>query len=124
MSEEQEKKKEKTIRDRIKEYSSVILNTEELSLDEASQTLIEISALTGNINDEIWRCNRIYLNKLDEILSLPKMTVNRAEIKAQCSNEFNDLQLAKNVEKTATEIVRSLKYRCKVLMEEYKTSGN
>ena len=74
-----------------------------------AEILVEISALYGNILDEVRRrqmtYNTILLNAYDET-----KTANRPKLKAETTKEYNRLLRAKNLEKVTIEIIRALKY--------------
>ena len=109
---------DKTIRERINDYQGEILKGDLLPV-RASEILTEISALLGNINDKITAndiaYNKVLLNYLDS-----EQTANRARIRANITQEYEDMRNARNTEKVAIEIIRGLKFYLKVREDEYK----
>jgi len=112
-----------TITKIIDEYREKIINSPDLQLMEASEYLTKLSALLGNINEEIRLRDRLYANKLLEIMNEGN-SVAKAKVIAQTTDEYQNLELAKGYEHVTIEIVRSLKYRCNVLLHEQESSRN
>jgi hypothetical protein len=110
------------IRDLIRRYNEEILN-HDLTPDRASEILVEVSALVGNINDEIKKTEMAYNNLLLSYLeSEPK--ANRAKIKVDCSPENESKIEARNTMMSADYLIKSLKYYLRTKESEYKHSGN
>lgn len=109
-----------TIRERIKTYQTEILKGNLLP-ERAAEILTEMSALLGNIVEEITvrdiAYNKILLKCFDE-----EKTANRATIKASIEPEYESMRTARNTEKIALEIIRSLKYFLKAKEEERQVS--
>jgi hypothetical protein len=113
-----------TITEQIDEYRNRMASSGNLTLDEASQMLVELSALLGNINEEIRKTQNIYLNKLALILNDPKVPVARAMIQIQITPEWQRWDKAKGYEKFTIEMIRALKHRCNALRDELEVSNN
>ena len=113
----------KTIRQIISEYQDELASKQELQPDRAAKILNELSALTGNVNDQI-RTTDIAYNKvlLDFLDSEEK--ANRAKIKAQTSPEYEEARIAKDTKELVTEMTRGLKYYLRAKSEELRESYN
>jgi hypothetical protein len=114
----------KTITDIIDEYRNRIAQSTNLSLDEASQIMVELSSLLGNINEEIREAERIYLNKFADMLNTPELSVARATILIKITPEYQRWDKAKGYEKFTLEMIRALKHRCRALHDEIEISNN
>ena len=79
-----------------------------LSPTRTGEIAAQLSALLGNITDEIrdreMAYNAVYSNLLDECGK-----ANRAEIKAKLTPEYGHLRTAQDAEKVTLEMVRSLR---------------
>ena len=95
----------------------------DLQLGHAAELLNELSALLGNINDEIRRADNKYAKILLEWLDIEKKA-NRAKIKSEITPEYEARQSARNTKELTLELIRSLKYYIKAKSDEYKVSGN
>ena len=97
-------------RDYLKKYQKRMMDkSNPLEKDEASEILMEISALLGNMSDAIIQADQKYnLRLLEELEKEEK--ANRAKIKAETSDEYIAKQQARNTKELATELIRSLKY--------------
>ena len=111
-----------TIREHIQSYQTEILSGNLLP-QRSAEILTEISALLGNINEEITLRDMDYNRKLLECFEKEK-SANRAKIVAGTTEEYKSMRDARNAEKTAVELIRSLKYYLKAKEEEYKQAGN
>src|ERR1051326_8222645 len=109
-----------TIRERIDSYQTEILQGYLLP-GRAAEILAELAALIGNINEEIMKrdmeYNRVLLNLLDT-----SKTAATAKIQANTTPEYELMRIAHNTEKTAIEMIRSLKFYLKAKEDEYKTT--
>jgi len=109
-----------TIRERINNYQTEILKGD-LQPDRAAIILNEISSLYGNILDRIKDTemiyNRVLLNHLEE-----EQKANRAKIKAEITQEYQDLKDATNTEKVAIQMIRSLSKFLKAKENEYQSA--
>jgi len=110
---------EQTIRQRINGYQAEILKGDLLP-ERAAIILNEISSLYGNILDRIKDTEMIY-NKvlLDELNKEQK--ANRAKIRAEITDEYQDMKDATNTEKVAIQMIRSLSKFLKAKENEYQT---
>lgn len=112
----------KTIRELINDYQSEVLRGNLLP-GRASEILVDLSALIGNILDRITETdmayNKVLLNHYDS-----QKTANRAKIMAGTTKEYQEMKDARNAEKVAMELIRSLKYFLKAKEDEYKIGNN
>lgn len=111
--------KPKSVREYIKEIQNEILKIQDLSPDRASELLVQLSSIYGNILEEIRRTEGIYLGVLRLSLESEEKA-NRAEIIAKTDPSYNDWQQAKIAEKVCIEMTRGLKHYIRVKEQEYK----
>lgn len=108
----------KTITEMVKEYQSEIANGN-LSPVRGAEILTVLSALSGNINDEIikrdYEYNLVLLEYLDS-----EQKANRAKIKAETTPEYISKKQAYNLKELNTEMIRGLKYLLKAYEDEYR----
>lgn len=94
---------------------------DDLQPDRAAEILKELSALIGNINDEIrmrdFEYNKVLLHEYDL-----EEKANRAKIKAETSDEYLAKRKAKDTKELTIEMIRSLKYFLKSKEEEMQAS--
>jgi len=111
------------IRQIIDKYRDRLTNSLDLQQPEASQYLVELSALMGNVNLELigrqMAFNKKKLEYLDEIKSVAK-----ADVKARTSDEYRLLEEVKGYKEVLLELTRALKYFLKALQDEQQTSKN
>lgn len=112
----------KTLREMITEYQDEVASKNELYPERAAKILTELSALIGNIGDRIRETEIAYNKKLLECYDQEEKA-NRAKIVAETSKEYEDKLIAKNVERVAMELIRSLKYYLRSKSEEIR-EGN
>ena len=111
---------DKTIREIINEFQNEILKGDLLP-DRASEILMKMSALLGNINDRIKDCDIAYSKVLLKHLETQEKA-NRAKIVAETSQEYDDKITARNTRELALSIIGSLKYFLRGKEEELKNS--
>lgn len=109
----------KTIREIIGDYQSEVARGN-LMPERAAEILSELSALLGNIGEEITRTeiayNKVLMKCYDE-----ESTANRAKIKAGITSEFEQMRIARNTKELCLEMMRSLKYLLKAKSEEFQS---
>lgn len=89
----------------------------------ASAKLIELSVWHSNLVEEIAQLQRNYIKKLDQILEEnPKMSVARAKIKAEMTDEYYEMNKAERFEKSVTEEIRNLRRFIKIRENERENS--
>jgi hypothetical protein len=113
---------EKTIRQRIESYQSEI-SAGNLMPQRAAEILVEISALLGNINNEIVTRDIAYNKVLLDCYNTQE-SANRAKIVAGTLPEYEAMRQAKNTKEAAVDLERSLKYFLKASEEEFRASRN
>ena len=110
----------KTIREIITANQNEILRGNLLP-QRAAEMMTELSAVIGNLNDEITKrdmeYNKVLLEHYDR-----EATANRAKIKAGTTPEYEAMRTARNIKELAVELIRSLKYFLKSAEEERQTS--
>ena len=107
-----------TVRELVKSYQREIQQTSDLLPDRAAELLIKLSALMGNVLDEITQADAEYAVTLLHLLDTEKKA-NRARIRAEISAEFRRKQDARNTQKLVEELTRSLKYYLRAKQDEY-----
>ena len=112
----------RTIRDIIGEIQEEVARGDLLP-GRAAELLNHLSALIGNINDEIRRRDVEYSKVLLKWLDI-EHKANRAKIQAEITPEFEARQVARNTKELALELIRSLKYFLKAKEDEWRNSGN
>lgn len=113
-----------TVREMIDGYRARLLTSKDMHGNEASQILVELSALVGNVNEEIVRTTMAYNRQLNGLLSTPNMTAASAKIRAEASEEYEGMLRAKGYLVLVTEMIRSLKFRLKSLETEERLTMN
>lgn len=88
----------------------------------AAEILNILSALLGNIGDEIISRDNLYAIKLLDCLDC-ETKANRAKILAETSEEYKNKQIARNTQQTVIEMIRSLKFYLRVKEQEYREGG-
>jgi len=110
----------KTIREIIVSSQNEILKGNLLP-QRAAEMMTELSAVIGNLNDEITKrdmeYNKVLLDYYDK-----EATANRAKIKAGITPEYEAMRTARNTKELAVELIRSLKYFLKSFEEERQTA--
>lgn len=115
---------EKTIREIINEYRSKLLHISDLQKEEAATILVELSVLYGNCIEEIRKRDQEYITKLLEILQTEKMSVAKAQILVQNTNEWTNREIARGTKEALLEMIRSLKLYVRSKGEEWEVSRN
>ena len=88
----------------------------------AAEILTELSALLGNISEEITQRDYEYNLVLLQFLE-NEAKANRAKIKAEVSKEYLAKRRAYNTRDLAIELIRSLKYFLRASEQEYKEAS-
>jgi hypothetical protein len=108
---------ELTIRERVRNIQNEIL-AGNLVPARASEMLVELASIFGNINDEIRvkdvEYNKILLHHLET-----EEKANRAKIKAETTEEYIAKRTARDTKDLALELIRSLKYYLKSAEDEF-----
>ena len=111
-----------SIRDRVKNIQNEIL-AGNLTPARASEMLTELSAIFGNVNDEI-RTRDVEYNKVLLTYYESEETANRAKIKAETSSEYIAKREARDTKDLLIELIRSLKYFLRAMEQEFGQGGN
>ena len=112
-----------TVRELVRFYQMEIQRTNDLQADRAAELLMQLTALLGNIADEIRAADSEYAVTLLHLLDTEKKA-NRARIRAEISPEYLRKQQARDTKELVTELARSLKYFLRAKQEEYRMAGN
>lgn len=86
--------------------------------DRAAEMLTTLSAVLGNVSDEIRKRDLAYNQKLLECYH-SEVKANRAKILAETSPEYQTMRQARDIEKEAVGMIQSLKYYLKVKEREF-----
>ncbi len=106
-----------TVRDLVKAFQQEIQRTEDLQPDRAADLLNKLTALIGNVTDEIRAADSEYAVTLLHYLET-EQKANRARIRAEISPEYRRKQEARDTKELVVELSRSLKYFLKAKSEE------
>ena len=107
-----------TIRERIAAIQKEVAE-DELQPLRASHVLLELSALLGNVNDEIRVCDAAYAEVLLECLNSNE-AANRAKIRAETTPQYRRRQEARDTSELVVELIRSLKVFIRAQSEEMR----
>jgi hypothetical protein len=110
-----------SVRELVKGYQREVQQTVDLLPDRAAQLLMQLSALVGNVLDEIREADSEYAVTLLHFLDTEKKA-NRANIRAEISPEFRRAREARDTKELVVELTRSLKYFLRVKYEEMQMS--
>lgn len=110
-----------TVRELVHRMQVEIRDTEDLQPDRAAELLNRLSALLGNINDEIREADAAFAVVLLKHLESEE-AANRAKIRAATTPEYMRKQAARDTKELAQELARSLKYYLKAKQDEYQMS--
>jgi hypothetical protein len=110
-----------TIRSLIRELQAEVRDTD-LQPDRASDILAKLSALYGNVLDEVRIADMAYSEVLLEALNGDE-AANRAKIRAQVTPQYARFREAKDTEKLTLELIRSLKHFLRSKAEEMRMGG-
>lgn len=110
-----------TIRDMVRKLQIEIRETADMPPHRASEILVELTALYANVIDEVreseFAYNAVLLSHLDG-----EEAANRAKIRAQNTDAYRRMRLAKDTDKTVVELIRSLKTVVRARQEEMRLS--
>ena len=109
-----------TVRDLIESIRREIRDTD-LQPDRGAELLAKLSALLGNINDEIREADADYAAVLLGFLNT-EQKANRAKIHAEMSPEYQRKRQARDAKEVVIEMIGSLKYLVRSRMEEMRLS--
>jgi hypothetical protein len=107
-----------SVRALIRSMQAEIRDTD-LQPERAADLLAKLSALLGNLNDEIREADSAYAVVLLDCLSRDE-AANRAKIRAEISPEYRRKREARDLKELTIELTRSLKYYLKAKQDEYQ----
>ena len=115
-----------TIRELIKQkLDKLWQNFTNLTQDELSQILVELSALLGNIGENICLLEQKFINKQLELWQENnEMSAKECEIRSKVTKEYLEYSQIKVLEKATIESLRSIKYRLRILQNEQQGCRN
>ncbi len=90
-----------------------------LTPDMARESLVQLTALYGNVIEEA-RVSDIAYKQVLRAALYANEKANRAKIEAECSPEYARARAAKDVERVTLEMIRSLKTYMRSLEEELR----
>jgi len=106
-----------TTRDIINKYRNRLADATNLSPVEASQYIVELASYMGNITELLVEKQMNYNKKKAKCLEEVK-SVAKAEVKAQCSEEYREQQEVKGYLSLITELIRACKYYVRASEDE------
>jgi hypothetical protein len=109
-----------TVRDMIHAIQ-VEVRESDLQPDRAADLLNTLTALLGNVNDEIREADLEYAQRLLQFLD-SEDKANRARIRAETTPEYQRKRQARDVKELALEMIRGLKYYLRAKEEELRVT--
>lgn len=109
-----------SIRDRIRQIQ-VRLRDDAMTPDVARASLVALTALLGNVSDELRVADVEYRRHLLKCFEVEE-TANRAKLRADTSPEYERYRTAKDTQTLVTEMVRSCRAYLRSLDEEMRLS--
>ncbi len=110
-----------TVRELVRTYQREIQAADDLQPDRAADLLMRLTALIGNVSDEIRAADAEYAVTLLHWLDT-ESKANRAKIRAEISPEYRRRQEARDTKELVIELSRSLKYFLKTKQDEMQLS--
>ncbi len=108
-----------TVRELVRGMQREIRETADLQPERAAELLNRLSALFGNVLDEVREADMNYNTVLLGFLNSDE-AANRARIRAQASDEYARFRQAKDQERLVIELIRSLKQFLRSKTEEMR----
>lgn len=108
-----------TVRGLVKSVQKELRDGGELHPERAAQLLTQLTALLGNVLEEIRDADVAYATVLLKHLDSEE-AANRAKIRAETTPEYLRKQEAKDMRELVIEMIRSLKYILKAQTEEMR----
>jgi hypothetical protein len=108
-----------TVRDLVRQMQIEIRDTPDLQPDRAAEILTRLTALLGNVNDEIREADAVYASVLLQLLEREE-AASRAKIRAETTPEYGRKREARDVKELTIELVRSLKYFLRAKQDEMR----
>lgn len=110
-----------TVREMVRQIQTEVRDTPDLLPSRAADLLTKLTAILGNVNDEIREADHAYAVVLLQFLEADE-AANRAKIRAETSMPFIRKREARDTKELVIELVRSLKYFLKAKEEEMRLS--
>jgi hypothetical protein len=110
-----------TVREWITQIQREIRDTPDLLPDRAAELLNTLTALLGNVNDEIRIADADFARVLLQHLE-SEDAANRAKIRAETTPEYQRKREARDAKELAVELCRSLKFYLRAKAEEQRFS--
>jgi len=110
-----------TVRGLVRLMQVEIRDTPDLQPDRAAELLNKLTALIGNLNDEIRGADAAFADVLLKFLDSDE-AANRAKIRAETTPEYQRKREARDLKELAVELSRSLKYFIRSKEEEMRLS--
>lgn len=110
-----------SIRERVKAIQVEIGGPSDLVPSRAAELLMQLTAMLGNVNQEIREADHSYAIVLLRFLDADE-AANRAKIRAETSLEFNRKREARDTKELVVELCRSMKYLLRSAEEEMRLS--
>lgn len=107
---------ELTVRERVKKIQAS-LRDGALTPDLTREALVTLTALMGNVNDELREADHNYKLVLLHCLEADE-AANRARIRAEVTHEYRRAREAKDTQSLVVEMIRSCKAYLRSLSEE------
>lgn len=95
----------------------------DISMQRAGEIVYELTALLGNVNEELKSRQMIYNKCLARCMD-ESPSVARAKIVSETTPEYEELLAVKGTKELVIEMIRGLKYYIKSKLDEYKESRN
>lgn len=95
------------------------IRDKDISRERAAEILTRLSALYGNVTEEIRQREMTYNKKYAELLNQEEK-VAKAEALSKTTEEYFSFKQARDVEKVLIELIRSLKYFLRVKENEWE----
>lgn len=105
-----------TVRELVRSYQREIAATD-LQPDRAAELLTKLTALIGNVNDEIREADALYAQHLLQCLKSEEKA-SHAKILAETSREYSRRREARDTKEIVVEMARALKYFLSAKREE------
>jgi hypothetical protein len=109
-----------TVREMVRSFQKEI-QTSDLQPDRAAELLVKMTALLGNIADEIRQADAIYAQHLLRCYEATEKA-NRAKILAETSPEYDRKREARDTRELVVEMIGSLKYFLRSKEDEMRLS--
>jgi uncharacterized protein (DUF1501 family) len=108
-----------SVRDMVRQLQVEIRDTPDLQPDRASELMNRLTALMGNVNDEIREADVVYAHVLLQCLE-SEDAASRAKIRAETTPAYQRKREARDTKELTIELVRSLKYYLRAKTDEMR----